>query len=486
MTKDNILSDFALFSLGGDGIGGWLTPEADAEIFERLSRIAVDPLTKVQLNQLFAFGHEGPVSDDFFDYYWLSCPETHPYEVASLDGFSPAFCSMPTITSLPHLKWGLYRMFVDGLLYFESVSTAFRTLRSNSSDQLKSFFAEKRFDTKRIKSRGPALPLKLIAKDDRYLISEMACKSYGDQPESPGQLRKVLIEAYRASRKAGQRSPRIRDLLEGKVVTEKHNARQQELLFSAESILDETVTSESDIGKKYAGVAKKFFAARENALANTRYYLSMVNDLDVYVATSMRSRQDFREMASACKRIFGDDRLQALQLRYFDPTLSAAVGHEDKGLIECLMVKCAKVLVYCAGEKESYGKDAEAAMALSLGKPVIFYCDEEQRGRFYRDVHPLSRLIEFDTGVSVGAMVTDSLEDVAEILHRLFENKMQYKLEQPKPGHLRLKEALTESVVRLQTSDRMLAETLRNVYQANPDDQLIRGRHRSASRSTRR
>ena len=49
-----------------------------------------------------------------------------------------------------------------------------------------------------------------------------------------------------------------------------------------------------------------------------------------------------------------------LNLRYFDPTLSAALGHEE-GLIECLMVKCAKILVYCAGKNESYGKDAEAA-----------------------------------------------------------------------------------------------------------------------------
>jgi hypothetical protein len=82
--------------------------------------------------------------------------------------------------------------------------------------------------------------------------------------------------------------------------------------------------------------------------------------------------------------------------------LSAAAGHEDKGLIECLMVKCAKLLVYSEGERESYGKDAEAAMALRLGKPVIFYCDQEQRRRFYRDVHPLSRLIEFETGIAVG------------------------------------------------------------------------------------
>jgi len=80
-----------------------------------------------------------------------------------------------------------------------------------------------------------------------------------------------------------------------------------------------------------------------------------------------------------------------------------------------------KLLVYCAGDKESYGKDAEAAMALSLGKPVIFYCDQEQRGRFYRDVHPLSRLIEFETGVAVGAMVTDDLAEVSELIYRIFE-----------------------------------------------------------------
>ena len=88
------------------------------------------------------------------------------------------------------------------------------------------------------------------------------------------------------------------------------------------------------------------------------------------------------------------------------------------------MVKCAKVLVYCAGERESYGKDAEAAMALSLGKPVIFYCDQEQRGRFYRDAHPPSRLIEFNTGVAVGAMVTDRVEEVSELLYRIFENEL--------------------------------------------------------------
>ena len=234
-------------------------------------------------------------------------------------------------------------------------------------------------------------------------------------------------------------------------------------------MLDERISSESDLAAKYGAIAAKFTTARESALDNTRYYLSMLNDLDVYVATSMRTRQDFRNMADTCDRIFSDARLKEMNLRYFDPTLSAAGGHEDKGLIECFMVKCAKLLVYSAGEKESYGKDAEAAMALSLGKPVIFYCDQEQRSRFYRDVHPLSRLIEFETGIAVGAMVTDKIQDVSELIYRLFENRMAYHLEQPKPGFLRLKEKLTDSVVRLQTNDQLLTETFWNYYHKDRD-----------------
>lgn len=103
-------------------------------------------------------------------------------------------------------------------------------------------------------------------------------------------------------------------------------------------------------------------------------------------------------------------------------------------------------------------------MALSLGKPVIFYCNQERRRRFYRDVHPLSRLIEFETGVAVGAIVTDAVPDVSEMLWRIFENRMEYALEHPKPGHLRLLEKITGSVVRLQSGDQMLTETFWNHY----------------------
>ena len=298
----------------------------------------------------------------------------------------------------------------------------------------------------------------------------MACKSYGDDPETEGDLGTVLFDAYKSHVTAGHSSPTIRELLDEPVPLE-FEGRQGEFAFSADEVINETVSSEDELLEKFNSIADKFFEARAVALDNTRYYLSILSELDVYVATSMRTRDHFRMMADTCESIFDKDRLNGLDLQYFDPTLSAAAGHEDKGLIECLTVKCAKILLYYAGDRDSYGKDAEAAMALSLGKPVIFYCDQEQRRRFYRDVHPLSRLIEFETGIAVGAMVTDNLGDVCKLISRTLENQMEYYLHQPRPGFLQLKEKLTNSVVRLQTNDQLLTEAFWNHYHR---DQRVR------------
>ena len=41
---------------------------------------------------------------------------------------------------------------------------------------------------------------------------------------------------------------------------------------------------------------------------------------------------------------------------------------------------------------------------------------------------------------------------------------MEYEIDQPKPGYLRLKEKMTGSVVRMQTNDLMLSETFWNYY----------------------
>ena len=472
-----VIDKFAVFQSGTAGIGRWITAKTDPVVLGRLRELDARPVSMVELNQLLGLAHEAPVSDGFFAYYWLRCP-SHSYDVTKIRPFEQAWTTADNrgrVVSLDHLHWGIYRLFVDGLLYFGSVRSAFRSLRNRSFTELDRFFSGQRFDTASLKARGPGLPLQSIAKDDRYLISELACKSLDATAVSRGALGNALLEAFHQHQQSGGGRISIRALLNIDGVAHKYIDQNQQRLFSDEETFDSEVSTTEEVVEKYQQLAKRFLAARKAALGNTDLYLSMVNELDVYVATSMRSRANFRQMADTCEFIFSHQQLKDLHLRYFDPTMSAAEGHEDKGLIECLMVKCAKALVYCAGEKESYGKDAEAAMALSLGKPVIFMCDESQRMQFYREVHPLSRLINFRTGVAVGAMVTDDRTKVVQLLGRLFENRMVYYLEQhpSRPGYLRLKEEITESIVRLHTNDRLLVETFWNHYNLEPSDRPI-------------
>ncbi len=145
------------------------------------------------------------------------------------------------------------------------------------------------------------------------------------------------------------------------------------LEFSADDILGEVVSSAADVEAKYDKLAEAFFSARTSALENTRLYLSMVNDLDVYVATSMRTRADFRSMAERCERIFSNSKIQDLHLRYFDPTMSAADGHQDKGLIECLMVKCERFWFIVLGRRKASARMPRLRW-LSVSASLLFSC----------------------------------------------------------------------------------------------------------------
>jgi hypothetical protein len=472
MDRTELREKYAVLRTENGGIEELLWGEGGDRVCERLATLKEAPLSKVQLNQLLGFQKERAVSDDFFRYYWFEEPEVS-YKLSSVPGYSEQYAAghpkKLSIESEDHFFYGMYRVFIDGLLLRGNVRAYFRDFSMTSTSDLVEIARSSIFATGAIKERGPTLPLRPIAKDDRYLISEMACKSYGSVPAASSDLKQALLDGWEAHEADGGGSTLIRALLEGALKKSEHLARQGMLRFSADDMLDLPVSSRAELDKAYTQVANKFLAARDNALENTKLYLSLVNDLDVYVATSMRKREDFREMASSCETIFSDKKVSDLHLRFFDPTMSAADGHHDKGLIECLMVKCAKVLVYCAGEKESYGKDAEAAMALSLGKPVIFFCDETVKQDFYREVHPLSRLINFQTGVAVGAMVVSRLHDVPELLHRIFENKMEYELVQPvgKSGYLQLIEKVSKSVVRLQTNDSLLSQIFWNYYKSH-------------------
>ena len=295
----------------------------------------------------------------------------------------------------------------------------------------------------------------------------MACKTY-EVAASPEETEHVqlAIDAFRELRSQGKSiTP---SSLKAKT---KELADRQGQLNLFELMYEEatgSIESEAEVVTLYSGQWQAFQKARTAALENTRIYLSICYDLDVYVATSMRSRQDFREMADTCERIFNAPELRDYNLRHFDPTLSAANYHEDKGIIECLMVKTAKVLLYFSQHKESLGKVSEYAMALSFGKPVIVLCPDDPPGlelyRFYQDAHPLMRLVEFQSGVVNGAMITHKVEDTINLLNRIFGNKMKYDLDRKEgtEAYYLLKERLTGSTVRVITDDKLLTETFWN------------------------
>ena len=118
-----IIERFALFSGVDGGIESWLTPKADQRIFQRLTLIDEEPIGRSQLNQLLLLGHEAALSEGFFRYYWLHtpAPHEHPYRVETLEGYSTDYKDRKAIFSIEHLRWGLYRLYVDALLFYGNV-----------------------------------------------------------------------------------------------------------------------------------------------------------------------------------------------------------------------------------------------------------------------------------------------------------------------------------------------------------------------------
>jgi hypothetical protein len=108
------------------------------------------------------------------------------------------------------------------------------------------------------------------------------------------------------------------------------------------------------------------------ALRNQAAYLAS-DHLDVYVATSMRTRHEFLTVGRLVAQIFDHESLKPLKLRLFDPTQAYCSNRIDKGLAEALMLRRASCTIYLAQETDTLGKDSELASTLAQGKPVIAF-----------------------------------------------------------------------------------------------------------------
>jgi len=427
-----------------------------------VERLPEAPLSLEQLNELLYLTNRRHVTADFFSYYFLSSPQHHPYRYSSLLEAAPNIHHSRVASAL-QLEFGIRRFLADSLMYFPSTQVAHETLGGMRQPELASFFATRCMDTDHMEARTPPHPLQLIDPEDRWLLSELACKAYATDAGLDPVILTELTKAWRDKHPTGKVP--VKPLVAAAIANNPEDFQLQLALpLGTEEIEDQEVNSEDELRALVGRITDRFNNARQCGLANTRYYLAMLNELDVYVATSMRSRADFLDMARNCHTIFDDPRLLPLQLRYFDPTLSAAKGHEDKGLLECAMVDAAKVVLYFAQEGESWGKDTEASRGLGQGKPVIIYTPDTPAGHrrmlMFRDVHPLSRLVDPRTGIAVGALITNNIRHVIDLLVKTFTNGMEYLLDWDQDGYLRLREAHTRSVVRIRTADPHIAFVL--------------------------
>lgn len=431
-------------------------------IRERIASIATDPLSHSQLNQLMHLSHQAGMTEGFFAYYFLTRPETHPFLVPE----PPHVLSDEKIISEAQLRWGLERFALDAAFFFGDFTNAYRTLRDLSFDEIVGRFHDWKKDADSLRVRGPVMQMQDIAIEDRHLISEEACKTM----EASG-IDAVSSQLEAALASVTELPVTIEALVRiaGKVPADQPLSTSLALVLH--DSFQERVSSSDDIARLVDALRTRWQEVHEKALLNTDHYLSLCPELDVYVATSMRAPQDFRETGEVCERIFNATELEGLYLRWFDPTKSACRGHEDKGLVECLMVALAQAVLYFAGTRATWGKDAEAAMALSRGTPVIILCPDTPEGRAtartFRDVHPLSRLTDVRFGVAVGAIVTTDESQVPILLRRLFSGEMEYRLERRDNRGFVVREVLTDSAVRTVTADRMIRETFWNYYSKN-------------------
>ncbi len=236
------------------------------------------------------------------------------------------------IQSIEKLETGVERARQLSLLFFGNVKFGFKKL-ARDSDELSFYHASTQpVATDDLKQRHEAIyPIDTIASDETYYL--------------------------------------------GYVV-------QQEL----KNRLEKNPSDESALSEK-----KALERVREKGIRNQHAYL-VSDHLDVYIATSMRRRHEYLEVAEFARQVFSHAPIGDLNLRWFDPTQAYCSDRIDKGLAEALMLKRAKCTLYLAQESDTFGKDSELASTLAQGKPVIAYVPSPTDQEVVDSVSRLSHL----------------------------------------------------------------------------------------------
>jgi hypothetical protein len=300
-------------------------------------------------------------------------------------------------------------------------------------------------------SREPFTDIEEIAKDDLGLLGyisgkqkvagvEISLETLSLLHSDPKKIGETLASI------GGEKQEKI-----SKILTE------YDFAFPRAGVGDLTPEKIASMTSKLDELASSLRSRRKTAvdigLRNTHRYLTLPY-LDVYVATSMRTEEDFKNQHDFIQKVFTNPAVKDLRLRYFDPTLSYADDRLTKGLIEMLMLRRSRVTIYTASKDDTLGKDSELAATLAQGKAVIAYVPPglDQKAETLRVDHPLGLQIDINTGVAHGIIVVRSPEHCAKMLRKVLLRERTFTIRHEN-GNFLLEETETHSVLRVVSDD---------------------------------
>lgn len=420
-------------------------PEDLIPTLNRMSESGTCVIDRERLNIILSSWRQPPVDECFFSYYFGERIET-----------------------VRGLIEGLRHFITDALWHFGDIRRAFAVFCQIGD--IGKFIKKHEFDFADFESRLPWGLIEVIPPEDRGFLGYVSGQRPYQHQEVLTITERILKELdenrheYEGLASAAVQKKLLALVSEGdlkKVAAVEGLEKFEALDLFSLSELNKNREAVERLSAEVSKTILKVKKLKKIGESNQVHYLRNIEMIDVYVATSMRDDRDYIDMAKFVDEVFSSNEIAPLNLRYFDPTLCYCNSRIDKGIIECLLVRTAKVTVYCAQEGDTFGKDSELAATLCQGKPVIVYVPIdnsdlqraarlESRARVFHEFHPLGMQVGLQDGVARGVIVVRTPEQCSRILRKILSNSLEVDVLFEQHGIV-LREKETKCVLRVMT-----------------------------------
>lgn len=165
-------------------------------------------------------------------------------------------------------------------------------------------------------------------------------------------------------------------------------------------------------GKKVEDFPEYYEAAKAKLETFIEQY-KQLNEIDLYLATSMRTKEDVERAEKICNQFEEKGYL------VYNPANNCDSSRNKKSDLEKHMMEISKGIIIDAGTYDTGGKFIEAGFfKFGLKKPVFMLAQNTEKARMYsiyHDWHP--------SAITLGVHVSDSIESLTECINNDFNKK---------------------------------------------------------------